>query len=147
MLHRLKYRGQRQLSRPLGHWLGRALLETGWTLDRVAFIPMHPRKIAERGYNQSELLARRVAKVLGLPLVPALRKVKETPSQTGLSRRERHKNADGAFALLSPLPLSGTVLLVDDIYTTGATMKEAAAVLHLAGASVYGAVAAFQPFI
>ncbi len=147
MLHRLKYRGERQLSRPLGDWLGTALLETGWAPDLVVFIPLHPRKALERGYNQSELVARRVAKVLKLPLIPALEKVKDTPSQTGLSRRERYKNAAGAFALFRALPPGSTALLVDDIYTTGATMKEAAAVLSRSGAVVYGAVAAFQAHI
>ncbi len=135
------------MSRPLGDWLGTALLEkTGWVLNSVAFIPLYPRKALERGYNQSELLARRVAKVLGLPLIPVLKKVKDTPSQTGFSRRERFKNAAGAFLLNRALAPGSSVLLVDDIYTTGATMREAAAVLSYSEVKVYGAVAAFQAF-
>ncbi len=147
MLHRLKYRGERRLSRPLGNWLGTALLETGWSPDLITFIPLHPRKALERGYNQSELIARRVAGVLGLPLIPILKKIKDTPSQTELSRIERYKNAEGAFASIKFIPPGSTVLLVDDIYTTGATMKGAAEVLSRAGATVYGAVAAFQSHI
>jgi len=144
MLHRLKYQGQRQLTRPLGNWLGTALLGTGWALDMVVFIPQHPRKTLHRGYNQSQLIARQVAQALKLPLIPALEKIADTPSQTGLSRNERQKNIVGTFALLKALPPGKTVLLIDDIYTTGATMKEAAAVLSRSRVKVYGAVAAFQ---
>ncbi|NMA92696.1 MAG: ComF family protein [Firmicutes bacterium] len=146
MLHRLKYRGGRHLARPLGEWLGMALLEVGWTPDLVTYIPLHPRKLTRRGYNQAELVARRVAVLLKVPLVPALKKVKDNPSQTGLSRRERHRNVAGTFASLEVIPPGNSLLLVDDIYTTGATMKEAAAVLSRPGMKIYGAVAAFQSF-
>lgn len=145
LLHRLKYGEARRLSRPLGLWLGLALArQSPWKLDIVVPIPMHRRKLWRRGYNQALLLGCQVARILGLPLVALLEKRRDTPSQTGLSQAERFKNVAGSFALRGKDPRGKTVLLIDDIYTTGATMQEAASLLTSRGAKVYGAVVAFQ---
>ncbi len=145
MLHRLKFAGRRQLARPLGRWLAGALQETGWPLDLIVPLPLHRQREARRGFNQAELIARHAARAMDVPLVPALVRTRVAPPQTGLSRPERHANVTGVFALRRSIPRSGAVLLVDDIYSTGATLKEAASVLQRAGFTVYGAVVAYNP--
>ena len=99
-----------------------------------------------RGYDQSELLARVIAKKLSLPLVPALQKHAERGPQSQLKdAAQRRSNASGAFSVLPGADVSGkTLLLIDDIVTTGATLAECSRVLRTAGASdvVYAAFAA-----
>lgn len=145
MLHRLKFRGQRSLARPLGRWLGAALAaKCTWNLDLVIPVPLHSGRERERGYNQSRLIAAHAARMLDLPLAPRLRKIKPTPSQTGLPRLDRRLNVAGAFVYRGPEGRGQTVLLVDDIYSTGATLGEAARVLRRCGYKVFGAVAAYN---
>ena len=144
MLHRFKYGGRRDLALPLGRWLGEEVVALKWPVDLVTAVPLHPSRLAKRGYNQSWLIARAAAAVLGCPAVPLLSRIRSTPSQTGLSRRERRVNVAGAFAPAASLPTGGAILLVDDIYTTGSTLAAASAVLAARGAAVFGAVLAFQ---
>ncbi len=148
LLHALKYRGNRALARPMGRWLGQEVLSGNWWApDIVVPVPMHKSRFSERGYNQSALLAGHAARVLGIPSAELLVKAQRSPAQTGLSRLDRHTNVSGIFSC-SKQPLAGsTVLLIDDIYTTGATMKEAAKELASGGALVYGAVIAYNPRI
>lgn len=146
MLHRFKFQGKRSLARPLGNWLGRLLLEQAcWKPALVVPVPLHRRRLRERGYNQAHLLARFVAAALGAPLCPLLTRIRPTAAQSTLSHRHRLENVRGVFLCReAPLP-GGKALLVDDIYSTGATMREAAAALQQQGLTVYGAVAAFTP--
>lgn len=146
MLHRFKFEGRRSLARPLGIWLGALVAaQTGWAPDLVVPVPLHRRRLAERGYNQALLLARFTAQALHIPLQPLLVKTKAALPQSGLSYRRRKENIRGAFACSRALPAGKKVLLVDDIYSTGATMQEAAGALLEQGLIVYGAVAAFTP--
>ncbi|MEW5783536.1 MAG: ComF family protein [Bacillota bacterium] len=146
MLHRLKYRGERRIARPLGSWLGRLLAsEISWPVALVAPLPLYHRREKERGYNQSALIARAAARELRLPLVHLLQKTRQTASQTGFSYAERRKNVAGVYSPVDPLPRPCAVLLVDDIYSTGATLREAASVLRQCGFTVFGAVAAYNP--
>ncbi|HPU00393.1 MAG TPA: ComF family protein [Bacillota bacterium] len=146
MLHRLKFEQKRSLARPLGRWLGELVArETAWEPELVIPVPLHRRRLAERGYNQALLLARFAAQALQLPLRPLLVKPKPTLPQSSLSYQQRRENVRGAFAYRGkPLP-GKRALLVDDIYSTGATMQEAARVLSEQGLIVYGAAAAFTP--
>lgn len=145
MLHRLKYSGKRHLARPLGDWLGLEILrQAGWSPEAVVPVPLHRRREAARGYNQALLIARYTARTLAVPLLTPLNKIRSIPSQTGLTRRERSENVRGVFSFNRRLPDLHTVLLVDDIYSTGATLREAAAVLRSHGLKVYGAVAAYN---
>ncbi len=119
--------------------LARLLVECWCTwsetaIDAVVAVPMHPRKQRERGYNQAALLARRFARAAGLPLVPrALRKTRDTAAQSSLHREERAANLRGAFAA-DPLVRGRRVLLIDDVCTTGATLRACARALRRAGA-------------
>lgn len=104
--------------------------------DMLIPVPLHPRKQIERGFNQSELLAAQVGRRVGLPVcVENLRRIRPTPSQTHFSRRQREKNVRGAFVVRRPQEiLDRSVLLVDDVMTSGATTSECARVLYGAGA-------------
>jgi len=108
----------------------------------VVPVPLHQRRERERGYNQSALLARRLATELGLPFAPrALRRVRDTPPQASLDLKKRLSNVRAAFAANGPAP--ARVLLIDDVRTTGSTLSECASVLRAAGADrVYSLVLA-----
>ena len=94
----------------------------------VAPIPLHFNKMKERGFDQAFLIARQVAKVLQLPLEGGLlRRVNATSPQATMTRTERSRNIKGAFAVNRPeLVAKKDILLVDDVFTTGATVNEAA---------------------
>ncbi|MBI2984271.1 MAG: ComF family protein [Candidatus Kerfeldbacteria bacterium] len=96
-------------------------------------VPLHPRRQRARGFNQSELIARAVGKITGRPLVPVLRRTRDTETQTALSADERQKNVADAFTAVAELP-TDTWLLVDDVITTGATMTACAQALRRRGA-------------
>jgi ComF family protein len=136
LLHELKYRGRRRVAPRLAE----ALLDTP-EADRVLGggdlllpVPLHPKKRRARGFNQSELLARAIASRARLPVGSALRRAKNTRSQTGLSAAARRSNVRGAFAIRRPAAVEGrVVVLVDDVVTTGATSLACARVLRGAG--------------
>lgn len=145
LLHSLKYRGKRLYARPLGVWIGYEVKSLEYcTPDLVAPIPLHPNRERERGFNQSALIARSAAKELGVPCKALLEKIRDTPSQTRISRRERRENIYRAFRCKEEFEPGTVILLIDDIYSTGSTMREAAEVLRSNGAIVYGAVVAYN---
>lgn len=146
LLHRLKYRRNRSLSRPLGSLLGNQLLtQANSGFDYVVPVPLHKKRERERGFNQSALIARHAAAALGADYFEFLVKTRETASQTAINRQDRLLNVRGAYKVVSPIAKGATVLLVDDIYSTGSTLKEAAKELKEAGAIVHGAVIAYNP--
>ena len=113
--------------------------------DLVVPVPLHPRRLRSRGFNPAGLLARAAAREVGARSDPvALRRLRDTPSQTGLDRGARRRNVRGAFAARGPLPR--LVWLVDDVSTTGNTLAECARAVRRAGARrVVGICVAFTP--
>ena len=106
-------------------------------------VPLHPRRLRSRGFNPAALLARTVAREIGVPVDPtALLRVRDTESQTGLDRAARRRNVRGAFRARRHLSAPPRVWLVDDVITTGSTVAEAARVLRRAGARAVTAVCA-----
>ena len=140
-LHRLKFQEERALARPLGTLMAEAASSLGEELDGVTWVPMSPQKLRRRDYNQSELLAKAVAKELGLPAWNLLEQVRETDTQHSLTRAQRADNVRGAYRAKGAT-LGKRVLLVDDIVTTGATLRACAQGLYGAGAQKVCAVCA-----
>jgi ComF family protein len=135
-VQRFKYQGAFTLDRPLGRLLADAL-EAGGTDSRpdlLVPVPLHVSRLRQRGYNQSLLLARVLGRLWRLPvLFRLLVRTRPTVPQQGLKAVERRRNLKGAF--LASRPLAGeSVLLVDDVMTTGATARECSRVLLEAGA-------------
>jgi ComF family protein len=123
----------------LARLMARAMLRAAGPLAEDAVIvpvPAHRWRLWQRGFNQSALIARQVARQAGRPLaVDALERVKPTPLTRGLNRRQRQKNVEGAFRVARPDRVKGlAVVLVDDVMTTGATAAACAARLKRAGA-------------
>jgi ComF family protein len=135
---RLKYKRRPDLGRQLGDLLWRALESRRDALRGtvVVPVPLHASRLATRGFNQSVLLAQRVARGLHAPLWPlALRRLRDTPPQAALDRQGRITNVVGAFATRSAERIRGKrVLLVDDVRTTGATLDACELALRAAGA-------------
>jgi ComF family protein len=97
-------------------------------------VPLHPARLGERGYNQALELARPLARVCGIRMChDLLRRVRATPAQTGLDAKQRRRNLRDAFALATRNALPAHVVLLDDVMTTGATLREAARCLRRAG--------------
>ncbi|HEY8531414.1 MAG TPA: ComF family protein [Limnochorda sp.] len=137
-VHRLKYHGEAELALPLGTLMGLLAREEllFLTVSVVIPVPLHPERLAARGYNQSELLARPVAQAIGRPLVPhALERRRPTLPQVGLDEAGRRRNLENAFHVADPKSVKGRrILVVDDVLTTGATCREVARALLEAGA-------------
>ncbi len=147
LIHDLKYRNRRAVIAPLAAWLAGEITAHAYCApDLIVPVPLHPARERERGYNQAALLARHIARFLKTPARNLLIKDKQTRSQTSISRRERQENVRGAFRCLPGDYAGMTILLVDDVYSTGSTMKEAASVLCSTGAVVYGAAVAYNPY-
>lgn len=133
----LKFRAQLRLARPLGAWLAMALWSRGASVDAVVAMPLSGARRRERGFNQAELIAREVAKLLEVPLLPAVLRRKDAPPQFSLSEAERLENLKGRFSpgKRARAVTGRRVLLVDDVLTTGATARAAAKVLKQAKAA------------
>jgi ComF family protein len=133
LVHRFKYDGQFHLDHALGRLLTQTLPE-GLSADLVVPVPLHPDRLRERSYNQALLLARVVGERLGKPVPPRLlQRIRATTPQQGLTAEARRRNLKGAFALSGPLH-GERILLVDDVLTTGATVRECSRVLLDGGA-------------
>ncbi|MBN1158100.1 MAG: ComF family protein [Bacteroidales bacterium] len=132
ILHELKYRGQCHVGVEMGRIFGSELKSTPFEqVDLVHPVPLHRRKQRKRGYNQSALIAKGVAEVLGKPMEAGLiRRTVNTDTQTRKSRYERWENVAGIFSVKDPERLKDRhVLLVDDVVTTGSTLEACAAAL------------------
>jgi ComF family protein len=130
----LKYHGVRALAEPLGARVAAAVARLRPAM--VVPVPASAARIRSRGYNQAALIAAACARSLGVPAEPlALIRLRETRSQVGLTRLERLENVVGAFAADPARVTGAAVLLVDDVYTTGATLRECLTALRAAGAS------------
>ncbi len=138
LIHQFKYNKHMCLVKPLGDLLINLLIHQDIMpeIDIVAPVPLHWRKKLERGFNQSELLAKKVCKKLSLPIsTNNLCRIKNTLSQTQLSRTQRQKNVNGAFKIKNPkLFFKKKALLIDDVLTTGITASECARNLKNVGA-------------
>jgi ComF family protein len=135
-IHTYKYRPRPQLAGRLAAPLSRAAVAAGLMLPALTFVPLHPARQRERGFNQAERLAGRLAASLRVPVVGGLSRLRPTPAQVGLGQAERQVNVAGAFRWTAAQPPPRGVGLVDDVCTTGATLDAVARVVAEAGGSV-----------
>lgn len=137
-IHRFKYGQRFILARPFGRMLSEFTASFSERPDIAVPVPLHVKRLRARGFNQSLLLARVISKSLSIGLdYLTLRRTRETAPQIDLSTDERLKNVAGAFEIKNKSAFKGrNVLLIDDVFTTGATVKECAKVLKKAGANV-----------
>jgi ComF family protein len=138
-IHALKYSFHRPVADPLGDLMAErcSRLYLAGKADLVVPVPIHRSRMLVRGFNQSEELARRMCARISLPVDPGvLYQARKTRHQVDLPQDQRESNVRGAFVVRDPPRIQGKrVLLIDDVFTTGATLNEAASVLKKAGAT------------
>jgi ComF family protein len=139
LVHGLKYQDRLELARWMADWMARAGEELLGDADLVTAVPLHRRRLWRRRFNQSALLAGTIARRAGKPhAATVLKRIRPTAQQVGLTAGERDRNVRGAFKVAPedrPAVAGRRVMLVDDVYTTGATVKAATRALLRAGAS------------
>jgi predicted amidophosphoribosyltransferase len=138
-IHTYKYGGRRGLAVPLARQVLKVASRPAVALRGLTFVPLHPSRQRERGFNQAERLALELAGGLGLPVVGGLVRQRATSPQVGLGQIARRENMMGVFAWTSSRPAPTGLGLVDDVCTTGATLEAAAAAVGAGG----GGLAAF----
>jgi len=146
-LHTLKYKRNFGLGISLAAQIQLDLEKIDWPVDAVVPIPLSPGRLRERGYNQVTLIAAPLADKLDIPFLPtALRRVRETRTQVGLNAQERQQNVQRIFSARPNQVHGKSILLMDDVITTGSTITDAARALREAGArTVYAFSAARAP--
>lgn len=134
LVKQLKYHNRRDLAEVMTKLFFR-YSEIDSDFDLVTAVPIHKNRMYSRGYNQAEVLGNAIARGMGIPYANTLWRTVDTVSQTKLDLGERRKNPIGAFAPIEGIDVAGkSVLLVDDVLTTGTTARECAKVLKSAGA-------------
>lgn len=139
-MRRLKYKSDVGLGEALAKYLIDACQRSDWQVDLITAVPIGAQRKRERGYNQVGLLARPLSYAVSVPYQPgALQKCRDIRTQVGLNLQERIQNVEGAFLAQPPLVRGKSVLVIDDVTTTGATIRACAQALRRAGATaVYG---------
>ncbi|MBF0533069.1 MAG: ComF family protein [Candidatus Omnitrophica bacterium] len=141
LIYTFKYGGKTQMRHLFAAEIQQFIAASNFDIrqfDALVPIPLHPARWRERGYNQSELLAKTLSALYAIPVKSLLRRVKPTRFQAGLTRKERWTNISGAFRMNASTLPDKNLLLVDDLLTTGATASEAALTLKNAGAELVG---------
>ncbi len=147
-LNRFKYFGFLNLYRFLGKLLVEVILENFSNFDIITFVPMHKKKYIKRGFNQSQLLAEYISKFFNVKVEKLLVKIKDTPPQSSMDFEGRRENVKDVFKRNFSELNGESVLIVDDVFTTGNTLRECAKELVLGGVgNVYGIVVAIDYFL
>jgi len=139
LLLSLKFRNKKNVAYGLGYLWAGFVKSKAYLLDESIIlvpVPMHPKKQRERGFNQAEILAKILSQELKIPFCNILTRTVDTPPMAGLHPSLRAENLQGAFSIVSKISVGGKkLMLVDDIYTTGASLNECALTLKNAGAN------------
>lgn len=147
-IHAFKYAGNTRLAEPLGHILAQFYTYYGIQADMIIPVPLHPERQRQRGYNHAFLLGEVCAAQVGVPMYDnVLTRLRATSAQVGLTGKERYQNMAGAFVCTAQFATDALfgrrIVIIDDVYTTGATLQACAGPLFAAGArSVWGLVLA-----
>jgi competence protein ComFC len=136
LMHKFKYEGKVQLSKVIAGIMEERLQNEDLKTDAIVPVPIHEKKLEARGFNQSYVIARELGERTGLPVIDCLERTKETKAQYNLDRAQRHLNIVDAFSVRIRYNIDKykSILLLDDIYTTGSTVNECSKVLKRAGA-------------
>jgi ComF family protein len=137
LLHQLKYGGQSEIGIKLGNILGKSLMESKYFTkpDVIIPVPMHPKKLKKRGYNQAEMIAIGVSEILNVEIqTEGLLKILNTKTQTKKSKFDRWINVERSFDSSKDVIITNkNILLIDDVVTTGATLEACSSSLHKMG--------------
>ncbi|HAW49971.1 TPA: ComF family protein [bacterium] len=135
VIHIFKYEKKQALSYQLGLLMYDLLQGLNWEFDCIAYIPLHKKKEGQRGFNQTKLLSEVISKKRNIPILKGLIKAIDTPSQVGLSYDERCKNVIETFLWKGDKNMvkGKTILLIDDVFTTGTTVEEVSKTLLYSG--------------
>ena len=135
LIYNFKYRSRPELARPIGEIAAEALSSAGLKIDALCPTPLHWTRLLTRGYNQAELLAEVISAKSNIPVINMLKRHKRTGQQAKLSKKQRFENLKGAFSVPdSTLCEKRSILLIDDVMTTGSTLSAAADSVLAAGA-------------
>ena len=137
LIHGLKYEKYTNIAKFFAPLMYKTLLENPDMLEAEYFVsvPIHKKRLKKRGFNQAEVLARELSTLANIPYLNALTRIKNTKSQTKLTKKERTENIKEAFVCSEPKEIKRkAIILIDDVCTTGATLEECAKVLKKAGA-------------
>ena len=139
LIHTLKYEGIRSAANALGERMA-PLIDPEWAIAALVPVPLHKRRERERGFNQAALIAKAISAETGIPVITPIARVRYTQTQTELDAKAREMNVKDAF---KSAPVSGNLLLIDDVFTTGSTMYACTEELLRQGAGrVYALTAA-----
>lgn len=134
LVYRLKYGGAQFLAKIMAQYLADEYYKSGWEIDFVTYVPMHIKREKLRGYNQAKLIAAALAEIINKPLVDTLTRTKYSNNFARLNRKERFKEAEESFVANGKYK-GKRILLVDDVFTTGATTGGCSKELNKSGAA------------
>lgn len=140
MVHGLKYKDKRNIAYTMAAMIWEIIDKSGIRFDIIVPVPIHSRKLKKRGYNQSELVARELSNIMNIPYMNVIKRIRNTPSQVLFNGDMRWYNVKDAFECTANLK-DKSILVVDDVITTGATMCFCAESLKNAGAKFVAAAA------
>jgi ComF family protein len=130
VIQSFKFEGLERLATPLSEFLTQCYVQHFSEIDWIVPVPLHPRRTRQRGFDQTLILAKSLSTRVGIPLLRCIRRSRYTAPQFGLDHVRRRQNVRGAFEVMKRSELEGrSVLLVDDVMTTGATVEEISGVL------------------
>lgn len=135
-IHKFKYAKYKFLAKPFSHILHSTLMAQNWNIDTICYVPLFEKREKERGYNQSRELAHHLSTLTNIPMLDNILRIRDTPTQTSLSRKQRKENVKDSFKIINKTEIKNkNILLIDDVFTTGSTSDEISKMLKLAGAN------------
>ena len=122
IIKKMKFHGMKNLAKDLSNILADFIYKEKICFDSIGYVPMTRKELLERKFNQTQLIAKEISRIYNKPLINSIKKLKTTRKQVGLTKKERKENLKNAFQMKEKI--SGNILLIDDVYTTGSTAQE-----------------------